>query len=243
LRLGTHRVRRRHRKRSEGKHGPLFLPDLLHVVGRLLQGAVETGRRIRDPGCPGFIVVLNFVSLVVGRAGLRDGTAGELMRAVDVISNVDDSSGLEDGATGDSRSGNTEEGEGGVGVWFRAEGSLVGDFRGGVNSDVALGEDAVEGCLEADGLVDQEVILREGNGKPSLEHEGERELEPSSLPIIVVEDRSSGRLACRPAERADPHGKRMPHVVWHPRQLTCGNSSRTRYWFVTRAAEGGRIVR
>ena len=101
----------------------------------------------------------------------------------------------------------------------------------------------MKGRLEAEGLVHKEVILREGDWKPCLEHEGERELEPSSLPIIVVEDRSSGRLACRPAERADPHGKRMPHVVWHPRQLTCGNSSRTRYWFVTRAAEGGRIVR
>ena len=139
LRLGTHRVRRRHRKRGEGKHGPLFLPDLLHVVGRLLQGAVETGRRIRDPGCPGFIVVLNFVSLVVGRAGLRDGTAGELMRAVDVISNVDNGSGLEERASGDSRSGDTEEGKGRVGVWFGAEGGLIGDLGGSVNSDVALG--------------------------------------------------------------------------------------------------------
>ena len=139
LRLGTHGVRRRQRERGEGKHGPLFLPDLLHVVGRLLQGAVETGRRIRDPGCPGFIVVLNFVSLVVGRAGLRDGTAGELMRAVNVISNVDDGSGLEERATGDSRSGDTEEGEGGVGVWFGAEGSLVRDFWCSVDSDAAIG--------------------------------------------------------------------------------------------------------
>ena len=113
---------------------------------------------------------------------------------------------------------------------------------GGVNSDVTFGKDAVEGRLEADGLVDQEFILREGDGKPCLEHEGERELEPSSLPIVVVKDRSSGRLACRPAERADPHGKRMPHVVWHPRQLTGEDSSRTRYWFVTRAAEGGGVV-
>ena len=139
MRLGTHRVRRRLRERSEGKHGPLFLPDLLHVVGRLLQGAVERGRSIRDPGCPGLIVVLNFVSLVVGRAGLRDGTAGELMRAVNVISNVDDSSGLEERASGDSWSRDTEEGDGGVGVWFGAEGSLVRDLGGGVDSDGALG--------------------------------------------------------------------------------------------------------
>ena len=101
----------------------------------------------------------------------------------------------------------------------------------------------MEGSLEAEGLVHQEVILRKGDWEPCLEHEGERELEPSSLPIVMVEDRSRGRLACGPAERADPHGKRVPHVVWHPRQLACGNSGRTRNWFVTHAAEGGRIVR
>jgi hypothetical protein len=128
-----------------------------------LQGAVETGRRIRDPGCPGLIVVLDFVSLVVGRAGLRDGTAGELMRAVNVISNVDDSSGMEEGASGDSWSRDTEEGEGGVGVWFGAEGSLVSDLRGSVDSNIALGQDSVKGRLEAEGLVHKKVILREGD--------------------------------------------------------------------------------
>ena len=102
LRLGTHRVRRRLRGDSEGEHGPLFLPDFLQVVGRLLQSAVETCRRIRNPGCPGSIVVLNFVSLVVGIARLRDGTAGELMRAVNVISNVNDSVRVEEGTSADS---------------------------------------------------------------------------------------------------------------------------------------------
>ena len=149
---------------------------------------MEACRRIRSPGCPGSVVVLNFVGLVVGRAGLRDGTAGELMRAVNVISNVDDSSGVEEGASADSWGRNAKEREGGVGVQFGAESSLVRDLWSGVDSDGALSQDSVEGRLEADGLIHKEVILGEGDWKPCFEHEGERELKPRSLLVVVIID-------------------------------------------------------